>query len=347
MTDHALEVRQGLTDPVAFCSKLGWLEGSTRQSRGLLVRCPSHGDRTPSCSVTEAPDGFLRIKCFSCGFAGDALAGIAIAHGLSTSTDFREILAIGAELSGNLGLADEIRGESTSETINARPRLASPAVSTKPAPQYPDRLELGALWKSCGDPASDGEVVRMLMQRRIDFEAISELRLARLITPNTKLPNWARYRGPKRTTSASWRDTGHRLLLPAWDHRGQMRSVRAWRVIESEDPKRLPPSGRRSNELVQANRMAVLMLRSRVIPKTVFLVEGEPDFAIAATRFGKDDAVIGIGCGAWTDNFAKAIHPKTEVIVATHADRAGDKYADQIIESLGNRCPTFRWRMTA
>lgn len=338
MNDHALEVRQSLTDPVALCGKLGWLDGHKRQARGVLIRCPSHGEKDPSCSVTVAPDGFLRFKCFACDWAGDALTAIALAHNLSTRDDFREVLAIGAELAGNLGLADEIRGSGSSI---ARPRLAPPALSVSPPPTYPNAKTLEALWLSCVDPSTDAEVVKMLQARRIDFGAVSDLRLGRVITARTELPGWAKYRG------RPWFETGHRLLLPAYDAGGRMRSVRAWRVREGDSPKRLPPGGHKASELVQANMRGVMMLRRQLCPLRLYIVEGEPDALTASTTFARNEAVLGIGSGSWTDDFARAVPIGTEVVVATHADRAGDKYAEHVLETLGNRCPARRWRMTA
>lgn len=337
MSDHAREVRQSLTDPGNLCMKLGWLDGHKRQARGVLIRCPSHGEKDPSCSVTTAPDGTIRIKCFACDFAGDALTMVAFAHNLSLTDDFREVLATGAELAGNLGLADEVRGDSTAERAIARPRRPAPALAPVPEPEYPPADELARLWASCGEVAMDGETVKMLMGRGIDFAAVDELRLARVIPVTASLPRWARYRGE------SWVGTGHRLALPAWDAWGQMRSVRAWRVCDGDTPKRLPPGGCKAAELVQANVLAVKMLRRWASPLRLVIVEGEPDFLTWATVTGA--AVVGVGSGSWTEEHARRVPPRTEVVVRTHADRAGEKYAEHIAETLKDRCPV--WRMAS
>lgn len=340
--DHAREVRQSLTDPLRLCEKLGWLNGKhTRQARGVLICCPSHGEKNPSCSVTVAPDGTLRLKCFACDFAGDALTMVAHAHSLDTRQDFSEVLAIGAELAGNLGLADEIRRvEHDDETRRSRPRLVAPAVSTAPAPEYPSEESLALLWGSCADPSTDAAVVKMLHGRAIDFGAVSDLRLAKAITGSSKLPPWAKY------GDRNWFQTGHRLLLAAYDSHGAMRSVRAWNV-SSGTPKRLPPAGCKAGELVQANSMAVKMLRRWVSPLRLFVVEGEPDFLVTATTFARGDAVVGIGSGSWTVDFQRRIPMRTRVYVATHADDAGDRYAEQVIETLGDRRPVWRLRLAS
>lgn len=341
-TDHAREVRQSLNNPADLCAKLGWLDGFKRQSRGILIRCPIHGEKNPSFSVTIAESGMIRAKCFGCQWGGDALSMVAFAHRLDLRDNFQEILAIGAELAGNLGLADEIRRVQPDERMSiARPRLAPPALSVAPEPTYPSDDELGRLWASCEDPSSDAATVKMLHSRSIDFVAVSELRLARVITSRSLLPDWARYRG------RSWLETGHRLLLPAYDHRGTMRSVRAWRVIDGDSPKRLPPGGCKASGLVQANREAVAMLRGWYVPNMLWVCEGEPDHFTAATTFGRRDAVIGIGSGSWTIEHAKRVHPRTRVYVATHPDEAGDRYADHVIETLGESRLTWRVRLAS
>lgn len=348
LNDHAREVRQSLTDPLRLCERLGWLDNRhKRQARGVIVCCPSHGESDPSCSVTLGPDGTIRLRCFACDFSGDALTMVAFAHGLSLRDDFAEILAVGAELAGNLGLADEIRGRQlTAEERRSRPRLTAPAVSTAPPPEYPSEDLLGALWRSCADPSTDAEVVTMLHGRGIDFGAVSDLRLARVIPCHVELPWWASYRGdaPVRRT---WVETGHRLLLPAYDCSGVMRSVRAWRVVDGDTPKRLPPGGCKSSELVQANQEAVAMLRRWYVPGRLFVVEGEPDFLAVATTFGRGDAVIGIGSGSWTESHAHNVPLRTRVYVSTHADEAGDRYAEHVLTTLGDRHLTWRLRPAA
>lgn len=342
-TDHAREVRLSLTDPLRLCERLGWLDKKhSRQARGVLICCPSHGERNPSCSVRVAPDGTIQLKCHACDFAGDALTMVAFAYGLNLRDDFAEVLAVGAELAGNLGLADEIRGrEVTEEERRQRPRIAPAAPREVPEADYPPADELEALWRSCADPSTDAQVVKMLHGRAIDFVAVADLRLARVITPSTVLPKWAKYRGK------TWRETGHRLLLPAYDHHGIMRSVRAWRVIDGDTPKRLPPGGCKASGLVQANKSALLTLRGEYCPKALMVMEGEPDFLVVATEAGrfKEAAVIGIGSGSWTEEFAKRVSPRTEVFVGTHGDKSGDAYADHVIATLGEKCPVLRWRV--
>lgn len=348
--DYAREVRYALTDPKRLCDKLGLSKGSQRQARGRLVCCPAHGERRPSCSITTGPDGTIRVRCFSCGWTGDALTLIAQRYGLSlrSADEFREVLATGAELAGHLALADEIRldgedsdeaRERAKEARSRRQRLAAPV--SQPEPEYPPLDEIRALWADCGPANDDPEICAMLVRRRIDPDVVTELDLGRALPAQGILPRWAAYGG------RSWRETGHRLILRAWDDRGALRSVRGWRVTDGDSPKRLPPAGHKAAELVQVNRGAWLMLAGRYCPLRLYVVEGEPDMVVAATTFARHDSVIGIGSGSWTEAFARRVPRGTEVIVATHADDAGDRYAAHVLDTLGDRCPTYRWRMAA
>lgn len=351
--DHAREVRYALSDPRQLCAKLGLLEGAKRQARGLLIRCPVHGERDPSCSVTQGPDGTVLVKCFSCQWSGDALSLVAHHFGLSLKTDFREVLASGAELAGHHGLASEIR-----DGAPAPDRKPVAAPEPQPEREYPPLDEVRDLWATCGPANDDPDVSALLVSRRIDPDAVTRMDLARALPQDGRLlgrgggnsgvlgggrhlPSWAAYKG------RSWADTGHRLILRAWDSRGGLRSVRSWRVVDGSTPKRLPPAGCKAAELVQANREAWLMLAGRACPMRLVIVEGEPDWLVASTALVRGDAVIGIGSGSWTEDFARRVPRGTEVIVATHADEAGDRYAAHVLETLGDQRPTYRWRMAS
>jgi hypothetical protein len=140
------------------------------------------------------------------------------------------------------------------------------------------------------------------------------------------------------------------LVLPVYDDRGRMRSVRAWCVSESNDPKRLPPSGYRTSGLVLACPSAVALLGAGIVhgaarPRVV-VVEGEPDFLTWATRFSDASpdvpAVLGVVAGAWSDQVGARIPSGARVIVRTHRDAAGEHYAEVIKQTLWDRCAVLR-----
>lgn len=322
LSDHAFEVKAALSNPRALCQKLGLLQGAKAQAGdGVSVCCPVHGEKHPSCSVTRGPDGTVRVKCFACDFSTDALGLIAHIEGLSLRSDFREVLARGAELAGHLSLRDEIlRGQAIPE----RQRVAAP----EPAPvaEFPPRSEVEALWAAGIPTSADPDVWEYLRSRGFAPERLDERQLAVALPLNLKTPPWASY------ARQSWVETGHRLLVPMWDENGVMVTVRAWRVVEGDSPKRLPPKGHRATGCVMANRIARGMLRSKVSPVGLEIVEGEPDFLTACLAY--DRAVIGINNGSWNDSIAKRVPIGTEVIINTHHDEAGERYAEQVAQTL-------------
>lgn len=93
-------VRERLDDPMAVCSSLGLLERFKRQPGGVVIRCPVHKDRDPSCSVTVGPDRTLRWRCFACSASGDVLTLVAVVHGLDVRRDFQRVLEAAAGLAG-------------------------------------------------------------------------------------------------------------------------------------------------------------------------------------------------------------------------------------------------------
>ena len=108
----AAELRRhpALCDPARLVALLGLADGARRQARGVMVRCPAHGDRTPSCSVRMAADGTIAWRCHGCGASGDALGLVAQVHGLDVHRDFRRVADLAAEIAGaEVPRADELR----------------------------------------------------------------------------------------------------------------------------------------------------------------------------------------------------------------------------------------------
>lgn len=328
LTDYAREVRNALADPVKLCAALGLTEHAQRQARGLLIRCPAHGERTPSCSVTPGPDGTVRVRCFGCDFSGDALTLIGLVRGweLRTADDFREILAEGAAIAGCLALSSEIRGGARQTDRKPVPRPAAP-----PERGYPKQAEVADLWSRAVPATDDREASGYLAFRRIDPEIVAARSLARVIVP--PLPRWAAFGG------RSWLDTGHRLIVRTFDANGTLCGVRAIRVRDGESPKRLPPAGHKAAGLAMANRAAFDVLRGGTCGR-ITIVEGEPDFLTWATR--SEEPILGVLNGSWNDAFAATMPRGSRVVIRTHSDAMGDKYANTIAESLGDKCTLRR-----
>lgn len=335
--DHAAEVRRGLADPLQLCRSLGLDKGSKRQPKGgIHVCCPVHAERNPSCSVTLGEGRTIRVKCFGCEFTGDALTLIAVVRGLDLKTQFKEILRVGAEISGLHHVLHELE---TGEVDTDRPApRALPEAPAEPPRTYPPGPELDELWHGTGSCAGDAAASAMLAARGIDAGAVDRAELARCFQAGIardRIPGWASYRGQ------TWRDTGHRLLVKVFDADGLWQSLRAWRVGEGSSPKRLPPAGHKAAGLVLANKHGQAMLRGEPCPRRVIITEGEPDWMVRSLA-SRGDVVIGIGSGSWHEGFAARVPYGAEVLIRTHRDRAGDGYAMKVLESVRHRAQVYR-----
>lgn len=331
------QIRFRLRDPRELCSALGLLERAKPQAFGVLVRCPAHDERTASCSVTRGPDGTIRVRCFGCNFTGDVFTLIAAVHKLDIQRDFRRVLEFAARLCGHDATLE-------SETApQARRARAAPA----PERPYPPWKEVSALWARSMPVTSDPEVSGYFTERGLDLAQLDTLDLVRVLSP--PVPPWAAY------GSRSWIDTKHRAIVPMFDERGVLRSLRAIHVCFGGDlPKRLPPKGYRAGAIVMANSLARIVLASGTIPSwwpegepfRLVLCEGEPDFLTWASEFSDSDvtapAVIGIVSGSWTGAMAARVPDGARVIIRTHHDQAGDSYANDVHATLAHRCTVLR-----
>jgi hypothetical protein len=151
-------------------------------------------------------------------------------------------------------------------------------------------------------------------------------------------PSWARY------GRRSWAQTGHRLIVPVYDHAGRLGLVRGWRWDDDDSPKRLQAAGQSVKGLVMAAGLGLAMLRGELpdwhYPAQVAIVEGEPD-AIAATARLTSWCVLGIVPGCWCNELASRIPAGAVVEIGTDTDEPGQRYAEQIAETLRGRCSSI------
>jgi DNA primase len=334
----ARELRRAplLMDPAALCSALGLLEGAQRQGGGLLVKCPAHADRTPSCSVRRGADGTVACRCHGCEWTGDALGLVAVVGGLDVRRDFPAVVARAAELAGIAYGA-------------AWTRPPRPTVSAPPPREYPPAGEVRALWSACRPALDDAEVSAWLRSRGLDAGDVEARDLARALPPSGALTWWARYQG------RPWPEAGYRCILPLFDRTGAMRSVRARQITGGEGPKALPPAGHAAGRLLLADALGRMLLETGArpawwpagVPLRVVIAEGEPDFLTWATRSSDAEAsafaVLGLpGSGAWSAALAGRVPDGARVVVRTDADEAGDRYAHAVAASLVPRCEVLR-----
>lgn len=317
------EIKRRLTDPWLVVSHLGLSDGARRQARGVMVRCPWHSERTPSCSVSVGPDETLRAHCFGCGRGGDVLSLVAAVRGLDERCGFVAVLQEAAALLG------QDAGRSMP------PRRSLP--STRPPVE-----EVRALWSAALPVCEVPELARRLLARRLDPATLTDLDLARALPPGATLPRWATCAG------RSWAESGHSLLVPLRSADGSLVSLHARAIGGSVEPKGLSPAGHSAAGLVMACPFAEQILRGglpqwwcRSEPPTVIVCEGVPDFLTNAAHFGEWEhapATLGILSGAWSLDVAARIPDGWRVLVRTHGDAAGRKYREQIAESLCSRC---------
>jgi Toprim-like len=200
-------------------------------------------------------------------------------------------------------------------------------VSTRPS------TELPSLYESCA-------LTAYLTKRRIDSSQALARGLVFHLPSNALVPSWAACGQP-------WPKSGHRIICPVFDARGELRSVRAWSPTATER-KRVAPKGFSTSGLVLADLLGQAMLRGDAKSSRVLIFEGEADLVCAASMGRLLDAerpaMIGVVSGAWTAEIAARIPDGAEVRIATDADSAGDLYASKIAISLRARCTVLRVR---
>ncbi len=324
--DDLARIKSALSDPRHVLDNLGLLSSRktfTRQSRGFLICCPVHADRTPSCSV-QTKDGVLLWKCHGCDADGDVFSLVQAVHGIG----FAEAKAECARMAGVS--VDDFRPTN----YNNKPTIAAKVEEER---TWPSLSEVDALWGSCVALDAFSEVGSWLHSRGLDADRIAGQDIGRELCEAVTVPRWASFRGE------SWFKTGHRLIVPMFDEIGVMRSVRGCRVIDGDSPKRLPPGGHKASGLVMACELGRAMLRGTFQPKQIVISEGEPDFFTLATMTGvAATARIGIVNGSWNKAISDRIPNGAKVCIRTDNDRTGDRYADEITTTLGTRCELFR-----
>lgn len=337
-------IKRSLADPREVCRRLGLDQKAKPQSGGgLMILCPAHGERTPSCSVSRGPDGTLRVKCFACDFAGDVFDLLAVVERLDQVRDFPELLHRAAELAHV-----ELERDATRPPMKmARAKTPPTVARAAPTRPYPPADEIGAFWALCRATTEDPDVGLWLEGRGLSPAAIARYDVARALPATASMPPWASYRGDpeKRPKPEPWPALGYRLIVPLYDAGGVIRSVRARAITPTDGPKALPPAGYAAKGLVMADPLASMMLALGSWPehaeKRVVISEGEPDFLTWASRGtgARTLAVLGLaGSGLWTKEIADRIPDGSTVILRTDQDDAGDRYAEQITATLWGRC---------
>lgn len=345
--DEVQAIRAALADPRRVVEAFQLARGAQRYGSGILVLCPWHSERSPSCSVHRGGDGTIAVRCHSCGATGDLFSLRAAQRGLDPRKDFRLLLEELAQLAGVTLIRPGDRVNVTA------PMPAAPPPPPPEGRDYPPADDVHDLLDRCGPCAKDPAVSAWIRSRHLVPEDVDRGGLAFALPLDVELPTWARYRG-KRPAAEPWNVLGYRLIFPLRDHLGRVRSVRARAIVTGLQPKALPPAGHKVKGLVLADALAAVVLQAKGWPGAtdraahglpagqLVIAEGEPDFLTWATADGalnrRDFAVMGIqGSGSWSAELGEAIPDRSEVIAWTDPDDAGDRYADELAASMAGR----------
>lgn len=227
----------------------------------------------------------------------------------------------------------------------ARPRPVALPEPTPAAPELPPLEEVRELWAACKPVVAHAGASRWLREeRRIDPELVLAGDLAR-----------ARPEQPPYRWTTWW--PRNELIVPLYDATGQRRSLIARSVRPEDQVKSLAWRGYTRAGLVMADGHGREILRTGHLPAEcaarVIVCEGEPDFLTAATTAAADGdrlpAVFGIVQGAWTDDVAARIPSGIALVIAQHADEAGQRFFGRIWNSVAKRAQSGaiaveRWR---
>lgn len=313
----------------------GWRSVATSLGlkwRGDRIPCPLHHGGGENFDL-DVHDGRLCWNCWShCG-GGDVLDLIQ----RLSSCDFRSALREAAGIAGVILDDGTERSDEEREQMRRQREAYAEAAKNRPPDRVkprPDPRQSGTVWDHAERVTDHHEIAAYLASRAIDPERVAYLNLARVIPAGAPMPSWATYKG------RSWLETGHRLIVQTFDEHGRFAGLRAWRVGgDEETPKRLPQAGFSARGLVLANRLASDMLREGFQAQLI-VAEGEPDWLVHAVR--DKYGVVGITSGSWTQEIADRVAFGSEVVIRTHNDEAGDKYAQHIRKTLGDRVEVWR-----
>ena len=314
------------------------LEGAVRD----LEAAPPGSRHATVNRVSYRIGGLVGADLLSWGDAKRALSSAQIQYG----GDYTEAVAL-REIQAGLrdgarrptDIPEDLRGPRTPRTPTAPPR-PPPAPAKTHLPPH----EVLELWRRCEPVVSDREVSDYLRGRGIDPYAVACCDMARAL-PVDGIPRWGTYGG------RPWSETGHRLILLLWGPDLRPRNVIARRITESDSPKGLSATGYRRQGLCMLDFPAGKTLISGWQlwwPGTPRLVVAEGEIDALAWATGGDPTqyhgTIGIVGGSWSQEWTDKIPQTAKVLVATDKDESGQRYADEILESLRRRdVMTERW----
>ena len=355
-------------ESVAHALGLSVTRGHGRHA--ALAPCPICRAATRGTKDLSGPIGITGDSggwsCFRCGARGDSVSlAAAITTGRVNAGGQWEVVRMQCIASGLCTPAAGIAVVSP----HVRPTLQRAAPPIPAPPHYPPVDEVTDLWQRCIPVVDDTEVSAWLKEvRGIDPIVVFDLDLARALPCTANVPHWAWAPKGREVHGGSWSTLGYRLIVPLYNAKGQMCSLRARRAFNSGQekldgrPKSITPAGYELKGLVMAEGLGRLMLSGEPLGDDssaaewvkhcgLWISEGEPDFLTLCTQFSDAaqdaPAVLGIMAGSLTRELIARIPDDTTVYIATDSDTAGDTYARQIQAALAkSQVKVRRWSPT-
>ena len=307
--------------------------------------CATNG--SDGCGATG--DGPGLVSWVDCGRPGPEGADVRVVLDWYRARGWLDANA-GEGLYLGAGALAPMRGADHATTNgNGAQRADSGAFPALPRPPID---EVAALWERCGLVSEDAAVSAWLRGRTdgaIDPIAVDVLDLARALPEGLDLPRWA-WRATRRGWGP-WHVRGYRLIVRCFEADGagglRLASLHARSIIRGV------PDGEKATWPTDYGAAGLVFAWSPPFGPELPLVEiaeGVPDWLrLACDRRGlsRRPKVWGVTSGGADASLAAAVPEGWTVALRTHADEAGDKYADQWGELLAARgCELRRARVT-
>jgi hypothetical protein len=320
-----------------------------------IVACLACGARTRSRSDGR-PGAVFRVgrvgwQCGHCGETGDglrlagwALLGERLERGSRRWGELRaRLVEIGIVEDSETPAPRVRRGLSEAQALQATGRAPVVEVVDEAERDAVTVAEVRRLWADCRPAREDPQVVAWLHDRGIDAELLTSSMVRAL--PDGPLPRWATAVG--RPWSVGWR-----AIVPGYDARGELVTLRARWVRSGEVPPRglkaAAVRGAPASGAVLACGLARQVLADGVpqwwpvgVPLRVVVVEGEPDWLTWVRMAGEADATAPAVIGVWSGSLTRAVVDRipdgAHVAEALHDDSAGRAYAARLAELSAGR----------
>lgn len=300
-----------------------------RGDRGTSA-CPlHHGDNPASFTVfADNLNWYCRTHCEKVNGrrSGGPVEFIALSKGLTE----REAIAYLSKLAAGHA-----------------PR-AMPKRPTREQARLPG-AEVEAVWSSAVPVTADQEAVAWLERFALDPAAVARLDLARVLPYGTPVPPWAEHWFWEQRVRGFGPPPAWRLLLPVYDTAGRLASLRARTTRhplpkgrDGEAPKEMAPRGGGTTGLLLADSWGRRLLAGepaavrRVGRCGLLIAEGTKDLLTVATD-PVATVVWGVYSDSWTPEHAARVPNGTTVTLATHADKKGEQYAQDIGRTFAGR----------